>query len=90
MAAKRPKKSGRAEISESGERVSDLRVIARLLALLLVKDRPLLEQAGILTAAGLGTSEIASLVGSTPASVSQSVYVWRKSRSSPKRVSRNS
>jgi hypothetical protein len=68
----------------AGEPLSDLGKIARLLALLLVRGRPLIEQAGTLAAAGFGHAEIAGLVGSTPASVKQSVYMWRKSRPSPK------
>jgi hypothetical protein len=87
--AKSPRKGKSAEAAENGEQVSDLRVVARLLAMLLVKGRPLVEQAGTLAAAGFGTTEIANLLGSTPASVSQSVYMWRKSRSGVKKTGRN-
>jgi hypothetical protein len=86
--ARSPQKGRTAEAAENGEQVSDLRAIARLLAMLLVKGRPLVEQAGTLAAAGFGTTEISNLLGSTPASVSQSVYMWRKSRSGVKKTAR--
>lgn len=74
--------------SEVAPKVSELRLIARLLALSLVKGRPLEEQAGTLSAVGFQAAEIAGLLSTTTASVQQSAYMWRK-KAKQKKPARN-
>jgi hypothetical protein len=81
---KRRKVSAKQDTGDSVEQPSDLRLIARLLGLLLVKDRPMGEQAGMLATAGFTNTEIAELVGTSPASASQQVYAWRRGRGAAK------
>ena len=68
--------------------VGDLRLIARLLGLAVVKGRPMGEQAGVLAAAGFAPSEIAEMLGTTSASARQQIYLWRKSNGDRKKPSR--
>ena len=81
MAARKGAKNSLVAEDESSERRSDTRLIANLLALMLIRDRPLIEQAGVLAAAGFAPMDIAPLLGTTPASVRQSIYMWRKGKS---------
>jgi hypothetical protein len=91
VAAKRPARKGGSSVQPEPESsVSDLRVIARVLGLAVVKGRPLGEQAGVLAAAGFGTTEIAEMLGTTPASASQQIYMWRKSRKERTKTARES
>jgi hypothetical protein len=55
------------------------KLLARLL-LLQLKDAPLTEKALYLSRAGFEASEIVELTGASAASVSQRLYVARKSR----------
>jgi hypothetical protein len=72
----------------SSAAISDARLIARLLAMLLVKGMVLGEQADTLVRTGLTPTEIALMLGTTPESVRQQAYVWRKERRSA-RTTRN-
>jgi hypothetical protein len=91
VATKRPARKGiNAAQPELESSVNDLRVIARVLGLAVVKGRPLGEQAGTLAAAGFGTTEIAQMLGTTAASASQQIYMWRKSRKDRKKTARES
>jgi hypothetical protein len=87
---KKPRKEENSvEISPATAQVGDLRVIARLLGLLLANGRPMGEQAGTLGAIGFGASEIAELRGSTPATVRQQTYMWRKARAALRKSTRS-
>ena len=84
----KPRKREADSPTDAAPAATDLRLVARLLALSLVKGRPLEEQAGTLTAVGFQAAEIALLLGTTPASVNQSAYMWRKSKVKRKKTAR--
>lgn len=87
MPARRVRKSdGKSALSESVEQISELRIVARLIGLAVVKGGSMGEQASTLSAAGFPASEIAKMLGTTPASVRQQIYMWRKPKSNQKRV----
>lgn len=56
--------------------------MAALLALRLVDGKTQVEQVRLLSAAGYAPSEIARLVGTTPATVSQTLYTLRSAKTS--------
>jgi len=87
VAAKRARKRAVAEIPEAPEKVSELRLVARLLGLALVKGQSQEEQVGTLTAVGFASGEIAALLGTSPGTVRQAAYMWRKkTRALPRRA----
>jgi hypothetical protein len=57
---------------------NDLTKIANLLALHLVRDKNKTESASALSSAGFAVHEIARLLGTTPKSVSQAIYVSKQ------------
>jgi predicted transcriptional regulator len=78
--AKKPKK-GAWMVEEADEGVSDpLARIANLLALIATRDMTQREQIITITSAGYRRAEVARLLGTTPATVSQTLYEFRQTR----------
>jgi hypothetical protein len=69
------------ELADGTQHASALERIARGISLLAIKGQRQDEQIELLSCIGYAPSEIASLIVTTPATVSQTLYMNRKKRS---------
>ena len=81
MAKRKPSNASSTAVVPADQQTQQLERIARLLALLAVKGENQTDKIVTLTAAGFAPAEVAQLLGTTPNSVSVTVYKAAKEKS---------